>query len=387
MSVQKIIPYGRHSINSEDIRSVVRVLRSDWITQGKTVAKFEGELARCCGAHFAVAVSSGTAALHLASQVLGLPPKAEIITSPITFLATSNAVYYVGGKPIFCDIEPDTFNLSPDEVSKKISQKTRAIYPVHFAGLPCHMKAIHSIARKKGLFVVEDASHALGAKYRVDGKWVNVGACRHSDMAVFSFHAVKTITTGEGGAVLTNNRHFYDQLRVLRSHGIHRSEAISRRSGSWYYEMRGLGFNYRLTDIQAALGLSQLKRLPQFIARRREIASLYCRFLKNIDAISLPREPEGFYHAYHLFVLSVNFTKLKKSRTEFMKALAARGIGTQVHYIPVYKQPYYRKKGADRSCPEAERYYAAALSLPIFPSLSNAQVRKTADAVKALCLR
>src|SRR3989338_10997620 len=292
-----MLPYGRQWIDEDDIKAVVEVLRSDWLTKGPKVEEFEKAMAEYCGAKYAVAVSSGTAALHLACLVAGIKQGDEAITSPITFVASANCVLYCGGKPVFADIDKDTYNIDPAEIKKKITKKTRAIIPVHFAGLPCDMGAIKKIAEEYDLIIIEDACHALGAEYgiqnpglRTKEEWIKVGSCSHSDMAVFSFHPVKHITTGEGGAVLTNNEKFYEKLLLFRNHVITKdpekftnkdlafplsSEPLIHNPNPWYYEMQELGFNHRITDMQCALGISQLRKLDSFISRRRKIVSIY----------------------------------------------------------------------------------------------------------------
>lgn len=371
-----MIPYGKQILDQNDIDAVVRALRSEKITQGPLVDVFEAKLAKWCNARYAVAVSSGTAALHLATLALGLGKGDEILTTPISFLATSNAALYAGARPVFCDVDYATANLAVSRLENHIHRATKAIYPVHFGGLPCDMPAIYKIAKKYDLFVLEDACHALGAIYKSNGSWFKVGSCAHSDMAVFSFHPVKHITTGEGGAITTNSEKFYKKLRCLRSHGMVRSPGLSKRIGPWYYAMKDLGFNYRLTDIQAALGISQLKKLNRFVKRRREIAAAYDQAFKNLPQVVLPEEPDGFVGAYHLYPLRIDFGKIGISRATFMNELLKRKVGTQVHYIPIYTQPYYRKLGYRDHCLEAERYYTNALSLPIFPKMKNRDIQK-----------
>lgn len=385
----KMIPYSRHTVTREDRDAVMRVLRSDWLTQGPAITEFEEKLARACGAKYAVAVSNGTAALHLACLALGVSPGQQVITTPHTFAASSNCVLYCGGEPVFADVDTDTLNLDPEKFQKAVTARTRGVIPVHFAGLPCDMEPIARTAKQNKLFVLEDGSHALGARYRSGGRWHKVGSCVHADACVFSFHPVKGITTGEGGAVTTNRRDLYDRICLLRTHGITK-EAVkfcntdmafyglgsARKTAGWYYEMQALGFNYRIPDILCALGTSQLKRLPSFIKRRREIAAFYNKALRTTESIELPLEPEGLESAYHLYVIRLRQEKLKAGRAEIFEALRQAGLGVQVHYIPVPLQPYYRSLGYRRGlCPVAESQYERIVSIPVYPSLTPALAR------------
>lgn len=381
----KILPYSRQYLDSADTKAVLQVLKSGWLTQGPAVAKFESKIAKYCGASYAVAVSSGTAALHLACLAAGLKKRDEVITSPITFLASANCALYVGVKPVFADIEPATANVSPDDILKRIHKNTRAIIPVHFSGLPCDMGNISQIAKKHHLMVIEDACHALGAKYQYRGQWIKVGSCRHSDMTVFSFHPVKAITTGEGGVITTNHKKLYERLLALRTHGMVKDKKTAQR-GPWYYEMRDLGFNYRLTDIQAALGTSQMKKLDRFIHCRRAIVQKYNEAFRNLPFVTLPQERKDQHSADHLYVLRVNFKKLGTTRKKFLAKLRQQGVGSQVHYIPIYRQPYYRKHFLinPRTFPQAERYYEECLSLPLYPSLTDRDVKHIIATIKTL---
>ncbi|MDD5643838.1 MAG: UDP-4-amino-4,6-dideoxy-N-acetyl-beta-L-altrosamine transaminase [bacterium] len=379
------IPYGRQHIDSDDIRAVIKVLKSDFITQGPAVSAFEKKLASYCNAKYAVAVSSGTAALHLACLAIGLSKGDEVVTSPITFLATANSILYSAAKPVFADIDYETVNTDPAEIKKAITSKTRAVLPVHFAGLPCDMPETHKIAKKNNLKVIEDACHALGAEYKHNGKWIKVGSCKHSDMTVFSFHPVKHITTGEGGAITTNNRKYYEKLLSLRNHGIVKPYEKCKKTGPWYYEMRALGFNYRMTDIQAALGLSQLDKLDDFVKKRREIADRYKKAFYGMQDMSFQRELSWAKSSYHLFVLNIDFEVMGISRKSLMKMLLKKGIGTQVHYIPLYKQPYYKNVlPRNRILHNTERYYRRALSIPIFPAMKHSEVSKVAEEIKKI---
>ena len=365
------IPYCRQSIDANDIREVVKVLKSDWLTQGPKVQEFEKALAKYCGARFAVAVCNGTAALHLAYLAAGLKAGDEAITSPNTFPATSNMLLTEGVKPVFCDIRPDTYNIDESKIEKLITKKTRVVVPVHFAGHPCEMDTILKIAKKYKLIVIEDACHALGAEYK-NKKIGGIG-----DMTVFSFHPVKSITTGEGGAVLTNNKKYYEKLLRLRSHGI-------TKNAQGFNVMTELGYNYRLSDIQAALGLSQIKKLGRFIESRREIASWYVKELKNTKEIILPGEIKNNRSAWHIYVIR---TKDPKKRNGLAKHLKNNGIGANFHYPAVYSHPYYRKNGYDKVIlTNKEIYQSSCLTLHLYPSLKLAEVRYVSDKIKQLFL-
>jgi len=381
----RFIPYGNHCIDSDDLRHIEAVLFSSRITQGPKVGEFEARLAKYCQAKYAVAVSSGTAALHIACLATGLKKGDEAITSPITFVATPNAAIYVGAKPVFADIDYDTVNIDPGQIEKRITRNTKVILPVHFAGLPCDMERIYRIAKERRFIVIEDASHALGAEYKAGEKWFKVGSCRHSNMAIFSFHPVKHITTGEGGAITTNSRKLYEKLITLRSHGIHKDKHTVR-IGPWYYEMRDLGFNYRISDFQSALGISQMNKLANFLKRRREIAKIYNRYFEGIDGIEVQRVDSGYISAWHLFILKIDYRRLHLKRQSLMNTLRKNGIGTQVHYIPVYRQPFYRRVFAlsPKDYPNAERYYQRALSLPIYPRLKDEEVAKIIRSFKCI---
>jgi UDP-4-amino-4,6-dideoxy-N-acetyl-beta-L-altrosamine transaminase len=381
-----MIPYGKQTIDRGDIALMRKVLSSDFITQGPMVGRFEKALAEYCGAKYAVAVSSGTAALHIACLAAGLEKGDQAITTPITFAATANAVLYAGARPLFADVSPDTSNIDPEQIICKITRKTKAILPVHYAGLPCDMQRISEIALKHRLIVIEDACHALGAAYKDGNEWVKVGSCRHSDMAVFSFHPVKSITTGEGGAVLTNDKGLVTRLQRLRSHGITKDPrsfvgARSKKAGPWYYEMQELGFNYRITDFQCALGLSQLDSLSLFVAKRQALAGSYERAFIGSPYFDYIPLPFGYQSARHLFVIRLADVCLPYKREIVMRMLK-RGVGTQVHYLPVYLHPFYARLGYRKgACPAAENFYARAITIPIFPSLTFAQQRRCITAL------
>lgn len=374
------IPYSTQWIDDDDIKAVVDVLRSPLLTQGPKIPEFEAKVAQYCGAKYAVAVNSGTAALHIACCAAGITTGDEVITSPITFVASANCVLYCGGRPVFADVRPDTVDIDPDDIKKKITPKTKAIIPVHFSGNPCEMERIQAIAKEHGLIVVEDAAHALGAEY----KGSKVGSGKYSDMTILSFHPVKNLTTGEGGMVLTNDDELYERLKFYRSHGITRdpkylkiNESINKDEGIWYYEMHKLGFNYRITDIQCALGLSQLNKLDSFIAKRREIAAKYDEAFRSSDKITVLKETSEARSAYHLYVIQVN------ERKDLYNKLREKGIIANVHYIPVYYQPYYKQLGYERGlCPNAERYYQRCLSIPIYPKLTQQQLDHVVSEIK-----
>jgi len=366
----RYIPYGRQSLDEADINSVIKALRSDWITQGPKIQEFEKDICRYTGAKYAVVVSSGTAALHIAGLAAGIGEGDEAITSPITFVASANSILYCGGKPVFADIQEDTINIDPCEVEKRITKKTRAIIPVDFAGHPVEAKQIKEIANKYNLFIIEDASHALGAEYRSN----KVGSCKFSDMTVFSFHPVKHITTGEGGAITTNRRNLYEKLIMLRNHGITKDrKKLTGYDGPWSYEQHYLGFNYRITDFQCALGISQLRKLDEFLEKRKTIVSFYNENLESIKEILLPVERPYVKSSWHLYFIRI---KNEKKRRMVFQKLRKAGIGVQVHYIPVHLQPYYRKFFGHKEgeYEKAERYYRQTISIPLYPQLKNKEL-------------
>lgn len=383
-----MIPYGRQDIGEEDIAAVVAVLRSDWITQGPTVPAFEEAIANYVGARYAVAVANGTAALHLAYLTLGLGPGDWLWTVPNTFVATANAGLYCGATVDFVDIDPDTYLMSVEALERKLADAERTgrlpkiVTPVHFAGQSCDMRAVHALGRRYGFRIVEDAAHAIGADY-LEGK---VGCGRYSDIAIFSFHPVKIVTTGEGGALTTNDPTLAARLAELRTHGITRepNRMDGASEGPWYYEQVELGLNYRLTDIQAALGLSQMKRLNAFVARRRALAARYDERLSNLPLVTPAQRSDG-RSAYHLYPIRLRLDRLRKSRREIFEALRAADIGVQVHYIPVHLQPYFRKFGfKEGDFPESERYYAGAITLPLFAKLTEAEQDTVVERVTAI---
>jgi perosamine synthetase len=375
------IPYSRQSIEDDDIAAVVTVLRGDWLTQGPMVASFEEAFAARCEAPHAVAFSSGTAALHAAVHTAGIGPGDELLTSAITFAASANCGAYVGARPTFADIDAASWNVSAQTIARALTPATRCVVPVHFAGLPAPLRAIRR-AVGDDVTIIEDAAHAIGA-YTSDGP---VGACRHADMAVFSFHPVKTITSGEGGMVTTRDSDTAQRLREFRTHGMVKDPSrLERREGGWHYEQHDLGYNYRLTDLQSALGLSQLGKLERFVTRRNELATRYRQLLGDLEQLELaPAAPSGERHAHHLFV--VHHRDGAPARLRLYEGLQARGIMVQVHYAPVYLHPWYRDTygyGAGL-CPTAESYYAGCLSLPCFPALSDSAQDQVVRAVREL---
>jgi UDP-4-amino-4,6-dideoxy-N-acetyl-beta-L-altrosamine transaminase len=376
-----VIPYGRQSITQRDIDEVVKTLKSDFLTQGPAVSAFEQKICEYTGAKYCIAVSNGTAALHLAVLVLNISQGSEGITTPNTFVASANCMLYNQILPRFADIDSKTYNIDPTKISTLINKNTKLLVPVHFAGQVADMPSISKIAKENELFVIEDAAHAIGSQY-ADGTYV--GNCKYSDLTTFSFHPVKTITTGEGGAITTNSKELYERLLMLRSHGITKEKnKLSMNPGPWYYEMQELGFNYRLTDLQAALGASQMSRLDEFKARRREIVAYYNESFKGISWLTVPFEAEGLSSCFHLYVLRIDFQAIGKSRANVIKQLFSKGIGTQVHYIPVNQFPYYAKMYIG-ALPVVQSYYRSCLSIPLYSSLSNSEVQYVVDNIREL---
>ena len=372
-----MIPYGRQNISQEDIDAVVEVLRSDFITQGPVVPEFEKVVSSYCGAKYAVAVNSATSALHIACLALGVGPGDLVWTSPITFVASANCARYCGADVDFVDIDSRTYNLSATRLAEKLEHAERngrlpkVVIPVHLAGQSCDMEAIHELSIRYGFRIIEDASHAIGATYRGE----KVGSGRYSDITVFSFHPVKIITTGEGGMAVTNDPALVKHMARLRSHGITRypSEMTCPPDGPWYYQQIELGFNYRMTDIQAALGVSQMRRLDEFVTQRHAIAQRYEELLKDTP-VTRPWQTPETYSSLHLYIVRLPAGALKSSHREVFERMRAQGIGVNLHYIPVYRQPYYQSMDFKReSFPEAERYYAEAITLPIYPGLNSEQ--------------
>ena len=370
-----LVPYGRQDIQDSDITAVLDVLKSDFLTQGPTVPLFEKAVREVCGADYAVAVNSATSALHIALMALGVGAGDTVWTSPNTFVASSNAALYCGAGVDFVDIDLDTYNLSIISLREKLEQAAvlgvlpKVVIPVHLTGQPCDMRAIHELSQQYGFKVVEDASHAIGGRYR-DGA---IGNCEYSDITVFSFHPVKIVTTAEGGMALTNNSALAEQMSLFRSHGITRDPLLMTRvpEGPWYYEQIALGYNYRMTDLQAALGASQMQRLHEYVDRRHELAARYTQELQGLPLV-LPKQEEFSYSAYHLYVIRLDLDAIKPlTHLEVFQSLRERDILVNLHYIPVHTQPYYQKMGFEwGDFPNAEAYYNSAISIPMFPTLS-----------------
>jgi UDP-4-amino-4,6-dideoxy-N-acetyl-beta-L-altrosamine transaminase len=381
-----MISYGKQTIDQADIDSVVEILKGDWLTQGPAVEIFESDLKNYFGANHACAVANGTAALHLAGLALGWQAEDIVITSPITFLATANCIVYAGATPDFVDIDPTIYTLDPNLVEERIKyhqskgKKVKAIIGVDYAGHPCNWKALREIANKYELQLVNDNCHSLGAKYFGDKQY----AVKYADLITQSYHPVKHLTTGEGGAVLTNNSDLDEKIRILRTHGMTKDENIlEENDGPWYYEMHELGYNYRITDFQCALGSSQLKKLNNFVERRCEIAKQYDGSFSDIDYLKIPKKKNIIEHSYHLYPLQIYFDKLKKNKSEFFKKMKESGINLQVHYVPVHLQPFYQKNYGFKqgNFPVAERFYRNELSLPIYPYLSKDDVEMIVNSI------
>lgn len=372
-----MIPYGKQTIEQDDIQAVVDVLKSDFLTTGPQIAEFEQTVADYVGAKYAVAISNGTSALHAACFAAGIRPGDEVITTPLTFAASANCVLYCGGTPVFADVDPKTYNIDPEDIRRKITDRTKAIIAVHLAGQPCDMDAIHSIAREHGLIVIEDGAHALGSVYK--GK--KVGSL--SDMTTFSFHPVKPITTGEGGMIVTDNEDFYKKMILFRSHGITRDDSMmTRNDGPWFYQQFDLGYNYRITDIQCALGCSQMKKLDRFLARRKEIVARYNEAFADCDNIITPYQLSDTESGWHLYIVQVK----NCDRRQVFETMREKGIGVNVHYIPVYMHPYYQEHGYENvHCANAEEIYSHIMSLPLYPGLTSEQQDYVIDTLKSLC--
>jgi UDP-4-amino-4,6-dideoxy-N-acetyl-beta-L-altrosamine transaminase len=384
--MKAMIPYGRQDISESDIQAVVDVLRSDYLTQGPAVPAFEKSIADYCGAQHAIAVNSATSALHIACLALGVDKGDVVWTTPITFVASANCALYCGAQIDLVDIDPRTYNMSVELLAEKLAHAEKignlpkVVIPVHLCGQPCDMAGIYALSQRYGFKIIEDASHSIGGKYRGEP----IGNCRYSDITVFSFHPVKIITTCEGGMAMTNDAQLAKRMQLLRSHGITRdeSEMTHAPDGPWYYQQIDLGYNYRMTDLQAALGLSQMQRLDEFVTKRHTIAKRYDQILTGLQMIT-PWQHADSYSGMHLYVIRLKLEKINKTHRQVFEALRATGIGVNLHYIPVHRQPFYEKLGFKAGyCPEAEQYYAEAISLPMYPGLTKAQQDTVIDALR-----
>lgn len=383
-----MIPYGKQEITEADIKAVVEVLKSDFLTQGPVIPAFESAVANYCGAKHSVAVNSATSALHIACRALGVGNGDVVWTSPISFVASSNCALYCGANIDFVDINPKTYNLSVEKLEQKLIEADKqdrlpkVVIPVHLTGQSCEMEKIHSLSKKYGFKIIEDASHAIGGRYQDRP----VGCCQYSDITVFSFHPVKIITTAEGGMALTNDKDLADKLSLLRSHGVARDPALMQNNdhGPWYYEQIDLGFNYRLTDLQAALGLSQLERLDEYVSQRHELSKRYNIALENLPLI-LPWQHPETYSGLHLYVICLKLDEINKTYREVFEELRTKGIGVNLHYIPIHTQPFYQTLGFKwGDYPAAEKYYSEAISLPMFPILKEQEFNAVIESVKQI---
>ena len=381
-----LIPYGRQEITQDDIDAVIDVLRSDFLTQGPKVPQFEQCVAKYCGVNHAVAVNSATSALHLACLALELGPEDWLWTTPISFVASANCGLYCGAHVDFVDIDPHTYNLSPKSLeaklieAEKIGKLPKIVVPVHLCGQPCDMETIHALSEKYGFKIIEDASHAIGGNYKGEP----IGNCKYSDISIFSFHPVKIITTAEGGMALTNNVELAEKMALLRSHGITRDPELMTHAsdGPWYYQQIDLGFNYRMTDLQAALGISQMQKLNDFVGTRHAIVNNYNANLAELP-ITIPYQHPDSYSAFHLYVIRLQGEKIKRSHQQVFVELREQGIGVNLHYIPIHMQPYYQKLGFKKGYfPQAEKYYEEAISLPVFPALDVKMQNQVIDSLK-----
>lgn len=379
------IPYGRQNISEEDINAVVKILKSDFLTQGPAVPIFEDSVSRYCSSKYAVAVNSATSALHIACMALGVGPGDNVWTSPISFVASANCARYCGAILDFVDIDPLTYNMSADALALKLADAEvkgrlpKVVIPVHLCGQSCDMESIYLLSKKYGFYIIEDASHAIGGKYKGEP----IGNCSYSNITIFSFHPVKIITTGEGGMALTNDHDLLVKMARLRSHGITREvdEMTVEPDGPWYYQQLELGYNYRMTDIQAALGISQMQRLDQFVVARHKIAKVYEELMASLP-VTIPFQFDDSYSAFHLYVVRLQLNAINSSHKQVFERMRSAGIGVNLHYIPIYRQPYYSKQGYNPGdFPEAELYYKEAISLPIYPGLTEDQQKEVINSL------
>jgi len=391
--IKRFLPYGQQSIDQKDIKKVSEILKGNLITQGPSIYSFEKKFSNYVGSKFAVACASGTAALHLSCKVLKLGPGKNLLTSPITFIASANCAEYVGARTHFADVDINNFCISVEALKKfLLKKKIDILVIVHMSGHPADLSEIYKLKKKYKFRIIEDACHALGGSYK--GK--KIGSCKYSDLSTFSFHPTKPITTGEGGMITTNNKEIYEQLLILRNHGLHKNKKkfLSKKmafdengnQNVWYYEMNDLGFNYRMTDIQAALGESQIRKIDKFTKIRNQIAKIYNKGFSNNILIKTPQKKSFIKHSYHLYTILVDFKKLKKSRNKIMHELRNKNVGTQVLYIPVHLQPYYLKKyGFSKGdFPAAEKYYQHCLSIPIFPGLKKKEINYVINKINSI---
>ena len=380
------IPYGRKDINQTDIDAVIAVLQSDFLTQGPAVPAFEKAVSDYCGVQYAVAVNSATSALHIACLVLGVGKGDIVWTTPITFVASANCALYCGATVDFVDIDSLTYNISVESLAEKLADAKKAdklpkvLIPVHLCGQSCDMKGLYALSQQYGFKIIEDASHAIGGKYKGE----SIGNCRYSDITIFSFHPVKIITTAEGGMAMTNSAHLAKRMQLLRSHGITRdsNDMTHAPDGPWYYQQIDLGFNYRMTDLQAALGLSQMRRLDEFVKKRHAIAKRYNLLLADLP-VKTPWQHEDSYSGLHLYVIRLKISEISKTHRQVFESLRTRGIGVNLHYIPIYHQPYYEELGFKvGNFPESEQYYVEAISLPMYPGLTEVQQDQVVAAIR-----
>jgi len=382
-----MINYGKQSLDDGDINEVISVLKSDWLTQGPNVENYEDNLKEYFGAENACAVANGTAALHLTGMALGWKEDDIVITSPITFLATANCIVYTGAMPDFVDIDPSTYTIDPNQLENKIKayqgagKKVKAVIGVDYAGHPCDWQALREIADKYDIQLVNDNCHAMGASYVGDKQY----AVKYADASIQSYHPVKHITTGEGGAILTNNQAIDEKIRRFRTHGMTKNtHQMEKNDGPWYYEMHDLGYNYRITDFQCALGSSQLEKLDRFIIKRREIAKIYDESFIGIDIMKIPENSASIDHAYHLYPLQIDLEKLSLTKSDLFRKMNQKGINLQVHYIPIHLQPFYKKNYGFKPTdyPISEKFYELIVSIPLYPSLKNREVQKVVEDIK-----